>query len=253
MAVTLQLQEIPNASPKPGNGRKMSSCRKMFFFSCGEKKKPGEKLLSWKCGSQLKLTDPPRPPPSIRLEWDSNTRTKPTCTSSSTRTEIIPKCCVMSWDCLKAHHTQPGSSSCWWLDDDGPAALGQLCFLFFFSVSRACWGVTSRTFSHREYLGRQLQSTDQQQAPAVAARSWTVPCACVLVYQCVDDCSGCTSVFVILEISCLLCVRTWKSRGAVSPNDPRCDLIGLPCFVLCPRSVMCGDMCLCYMIFKSHL
>lgn len=85
-----------------------------------------------------------------------------------------------------------------------------------FSVSRGCRGVTSRAFSRREYLGRQLQSTDQQQAPAVAARSWTAPCACVLVYQCVDDCSGCTSVFVILEISCLLCVRTWKSKGAVS-------------------------------------
>lgn len=27
----------------------------------------------------------------------------------------------------------------------------------------------------REYLGRQLQSTDQQQAPAVAARSWSLP------------------------------------------------------------------------------
>lgn len=121
-----------------------------------------------------------------------------------------------------------------------------------FPVSRACRGVTSRTFSHREYLGRQLQSTDQQQAPAVAARSWTVPCACVLVYQCVDDCSGCTLVCVILEISCLLCVRTWKSRrcGFLPPSAPQMilDVTWFDC-----RASCCTPAQWCVVIFVCDI
>lgn len=42
-------------------------------------------------------------------------------------------------------------------------------------------------FFHREYLGRQLQSTDQQQAPAVAARSWTISSAPSSLCVHVDD------------------------------------------------------------------
>lgn len=94
------------------------------------------------------------------------------------------------------------------------------------------------SLSYREYLGRQLQSSDQQQAPAVAARSWALP---VHVCVCVSLCGWvCTLVFTILIIiSCSFCVMTReiKRRGFLFPSalpiDPRCSLI----WVSCPRVV----------------
>ncbi len=131
------------------------------------------------------------------------------------------------------------------------------------------WSVEGKiccTFFHREYLGRQLQSTDQQQAPAVAARSWTVPvhvCLCITVWMSVY----CVYMDLFHFNDQLLISRNnlKKSDSVVffhlHPNDPWCYMIWLSCFVLCPQlsdvwwlksQFVCDSVKNCK-LFKSYL
>lgn len=96
---------------------------------------------------------------------------------------------------------------------------------------------------HREYLGRQLQSTDQQQAPAVAARSWTIPCTsfvcpCGWAHACVAH-SGLSHFNIWLYF--FVCDNLKIKQSSFLPLPPCCYLIWLSCRACpvqsCPKSL----------------